>query len=136
MELNQKQGKKNNKSGNNRRFLVTVNVLGSTGPLRFLVNKDDLVTGIIDAALKMHAREGRLPVLGSDPKNFLLYPANVGSDALNAWDKIGSSEVRNFLMCKKTVVQPTMTEGRPEMTSRKGNAKWKAWFNKSFSLKI
>ncbi|GAB4828659.1 hypothetical protein Ancab_018324 [Ancistrocladus abbreviatus] len=133
MLVNQKQGKKN-KNSNNKRLLITVNVLGSTGPLRFLVNEDDLVLQVIDAALKMYAREGRLPVLGSDPNNFSLHSAN--ADALNGWEKIGSSGARNFVMWKKAVVQPTMSDGGPELISTKGNGGWKTWLNKSFSLKI
>lgn len=63
-----------------RRFLITVNVLGSAGPLRFLVNEEELVATVIDTALRSYAREGRLPVLGFDLDNFLLYSANAGSD--------------------------------------------------------
>lgn len=62
------------------RLLITVNVLGSAGPLRFLVNEEELVAAVIDTALRSYAREGRLPVLGSDLNNFLLYSANAGSD--------------------------------------------------------
>ncbi|KAL9269377.1 hypothetical protein AKJ16_DCAP20048 [Drosera capensis] len=120
----------------NMRFLVTVNVLGSAGPLRFLVNEHDLVGGVIDASLKRYAHEGRLPALGSASGNFLLYSANAGADALNATDTIGSSGGRAFIMCKK-VAKPSMTEARSEMISRKGvNGKWKAWLNKSLTLKI
>ncbi|CAK9177513.1 unnamed protein product, partial [Ilex paraguariensis] len=80
--LSQKQKKKNNgenQSANNR-LLITVNVLGSAGPIKFVVNEDDIVTVVIDTALKLYARERRLPVLGSDGNNFLLYPANAGLD--------------------------------------------------------
>lgn len=69
-----------NENNNNKRFLISVNVLGSAGPLRFLVNEEDLVGGVIDTALKVYAKEGRLPVLGSHPDNFFLYCANAGSD--------------------------------------------------------
>lgn len=64
----------------NTRFLITVNVLGSSGPLRFVVNENDSVSGVIDATLKFYAREKRLPALGSDVHSFLLYPANAGLD--------------------------------------------------------
>lgn len=78
----QKQ-KKNSDSQNvkgvkSNRFLITVNVLGSAGPLRFVVNETDLVAGVIDTALKSYAREGRLPVLGSDVNGFVLYCADAG----------------------------------------------------------
>jgi hypothetical protein len=58
------------------RFLITINVNGSAGPVRFVVNEDDVVAGVIDTTLKAYARVGRLPVLGSDVNNFLLYQAN------------------------------------------------------------
>ncbi|KAM0055672.1 hypothetical protein Hdeb2414_s0006g00208931 [Helianthus debilis subsp. tardiflorus] len=70
--------KKNSDSGNvkKKRFLITVNVLGSSGPLRFVVNDDDKVSEVVDSPLKMYARSGRLPVLGFDFNKFLLYPSN------------------------------------------------------------
>lgn len=61
------------------RFLITINILGSTGPIKFVVNEDDLVAAVIETALKTYAREGRLPALGLDVNNFSLYPANEGS---------------------------------------------------------
>jgi|UniRef100_A0A2N9GN08 hypothetical protein len=69
---------KKNKEAQNvktNRFLITVNVHGSVGPIRFVVNEDDLVAGVIDTTLKSYSRFGRLPVLGSDVNNFFLYPA-------------------------------------------------------------
>ncbi|GAB2279901.1 hypothetical protein Dimus_014537 [Dionaea muscipula] len=128
-----------------KRFLVIVNVVGSPGPLRFMVNEDDLVGAVIDATLKQYAREARLPALGSNPDNFLLY-TTTDATALNAWEAIGSSGGRNFIMCKKVLVQkPNMTTtdqfARSEMMisdphRKKGmiNAKWKAWLNRSLSL--
>jgi len=63
---------------NNSRLLITVNVPGSAGPLRFVVNEDDKVAGVIEMALKQYAHQGRLPLLGSDPTNFLLLPTSLG----------------------------------------------------------
>lgn len=67
------------------RFLITINILGSAGPIRFVVNEEKLVSGVIDTALKSYAREGRLPVLGFDASNFLLYRANAGFDGIIAY---------------------------------------------------
>lgn len=50
--------------------------MGSSGPIRFVVNEKELVSGVIDTALKSYAREGRLPVLGFNASNFLLYHPN------------------------------------------------------------
>lgn len=58
------------------RFLITINVFGSTGPIRFVVKGDDNATAVIGAALKIYGREGRLPILGSDAASFFLYPAH------------------------------------------------------------
>lgn len=73
-----KQKKSQNNKGN--RLLITVNVLGSTGPLRFVVKEGELVAAVIDMALKSYAREARLPVLGSNLNDFLLYCPTSGSD--------------------------------------------------------
>lgn len=67
----------------NNRFLITVNVLGSAGPLRFVVYENDLVAGVIDTSLKTYAREGRLPVLGSDVNDFVLYCSDAGFDGIH-----------------------------------------------------
>ena len=80
-----------NKTGKNSRFLITVNVLGSSGPIRFVVNQNDSVSGVIDAVLKLYAREKRLPALGSDADSFLLYPANAGMDGGDLHTLFGSS---------------------------------------------
>lgn len=70
----------NNKVKGCGRLLVTVTVYGSAGPLRFLVNEGEMASGVVRTALKTYAREGRLPVLGTDLDEFLLYHANGGFD--------------------------------------------------------
>ncbi|KAF7808681.1 uncharacterized protein G2W53_035424 [Senna tora] len=142
--------KKNQNNANGRRLLISINVLGSAGPIRFVVNEEELVAAVMDTALKSYAREGRLPVLGSDISHFLLYCPHVGSDvftlfylffsALSPWDTIGSFGARNFMLCKKP--QP-VKEAEEEASvsaslARKGSGGgiWKSWFNKSFNLKV
>lgn len=73
-----KQKKTQNAKGN--RFLISITVLGSAGPIRFVVNEEALVAAVIDTALKSYAREGRLPVLGSDLDEFMLYCPTAGPD--------------------------------------------------------
>lgn len=83
------------------RLLVTINVLGSAGPLRFLAREDETVHKIIETALKLYAREGRLPVLGYNAKQFELYCANSGTEAVKPCQVVGVLGTRNFLLCKK-----------------------------------
>jgi hypothetical protein len=71
---------KKNQVAKGKRFLISVTVLGSAGPIRFVVNEEELVAAVIDTALKSYAREGRLPILGSDLNDFLLYCRNAASD--------------------------------------------------------
>ncbi|KAJ7954255.1 Senescence-associated protein [Quillaja saponaria] len=87
---------KKNQGPKGKRILISINVLGSAGPIRFVVNEEELVAAVIHTALKSYAREGRLPVLGSDFNDFLLYCPYVGQDALSPWETIGSLGARKF----------------------------------------
>ena len=132
---------KKNQKMNVRKLLISINVLGSAGPIRFVVNEEELVAAVIDTALKSYAREGRLPILGTDIKNFALYCPLVGSDALSPWDTIGSQGARNFMLCKKPqasngVADTNKAGNETAVVTRRGGGKWKAWFNKSLNLKI
>ncbi|PIA42075.1 hypothetical protein AQUCO_02100139v1 [Aquilegia coerulea] len=105
--------KKNSGKGN--RLLISINVLGSAGPLRFLVNEEELVAAVIETAVRNYAREGRLPILRSDLNNFLLYSANSGTDgkSLSPWETIGSRGGRNFVLCKKTPIAVVVNAAKP-----------------------
>ncbi|KAJ9682900.1 hypothetical protein PVL29_018763 [Vitis rotundifolia] len=81
--------KKNQSVGKDNRLLIGINVLGSVGLIRFIVNKDELVA------------TGRLPILGSNLNNFLLYCSNT----------IGSNGSRNFMQCKRPQLQKTIEVG-------------------------
>ncbi|KAM2658455.1 hypothetical protein EV2_021163 [Malus domestica] len=129
--------KKNQSTAKGNRLLISITVLGSAGPIRFVVNEQELVAAVMDTALKSYAREGRLPVLGSDLDDFLLYCPAVGPEALSPWDTIGAQGARNFMLCKKP--QPVKME-KDEIPAaaiiRKGSGSWKAWINKSLNLKV
>lgn len=138
-----KQKKSQASKGN--RFLINITVLGSAGPIRFVANEDDLVGTVMDNALKMYAREGRLPVLGSDTNSFMLYCPISGTEALSPWMTIGSVGFRNFVLCKKLEAVKTIEDGKsPSKAMPKsvtiprkgGSGSWKSWFNKSLNLKI
>ncbi|KAL9269610.1 hypothetical protein AKJ16_DCAP24012 [Drosera capensis] len=72
--------KKNKKSSaaKGNKILITVNVISSAGPMRFVVNEKELVVSVIDMVLKSYEREGRLPVLGSDLNDFFLFSEPIG----------------------------------------------------------
>ncbi|ESQ34472.1 hypothetical protein EUTSA_v10009597mg [Eutrema salsugineum] len=139
MLLYNKQKKKEMVKGN--RILISVTFLGSAGPIRFVANEGDLVASVIDTALKCYAREGRLPILGSDFNDFLFYCPMVGPEALSPWEAIGLLGARNFMLCKKPE-EKKVEEGNgrsnfPINGSRKrAGGSFKAWINKSFSLKV
>ncbi|PRQ49943.1 hypothetical protein RchiOBHm_Chr2g0127581 [Rosa chinensis] len=116
-------------------MLISISVVGSTGPFRFVVNKKELVAAVLQRALKSYARLGRLPVLGSDLKEFVLYCSTAaGVDALSPWETIGSrGAVNNFILCKK----PPTTQPLPlAAASDKKKSLIKGWINKSFNLNI
>ncbi|KAL7000932.1 hypothetical protein U1Q18_002084 [Sarracenia purpurea var. burkii] len=130
----QKKNQGGGRSGGNR-LLISITVIGSPGPIRFVVNEGELVAAVIETTLKSYAREGRLPILGSDLNNFLLYCPVVGTEALNPWETIGSVGVRNFMLCKKPQMENSSIDDRKSRIERKGNGSWKSWFNKSLNLK-
>ncbi|RDY14173.1 hypothetical protein CR513_00791, partial [Mucuna pruriens] len=153
---NQNQKQNQNQNPKATRLLISINVLGSAGPIRFVVNEDDPVASVIDTALKSYAREGRLPILGNNNTAFALYCPHLGSDdlfgngkvvncvcldgaaALSPWERIGSHGVRNFMLCKKPEASTGLADGNGNSTTlpRRGGGSWKAWFNKSLNLKI
>lgn len=61
-----------------------------------------------------------------------------GVAALSPWDRIGSHGARNFMLCKKPQGSPGVAEsaGTTPLPRRRSSGSWKAWFNKSLSLKI
>ncbi|MCD7446144.1 hypothetical protein HAX54_041529 [Datura stramonium] len=122
--------------GKGNRLLISITVVGSAGPIRFVVNEQDLVANVIVTALKIYAREGRLPVLGSNFNNFGLYCPTVAAEVLSPWETIGSLGVRNFVLVKKPQDENPILDGKQVVMARKGAGSWKAWFNKSLSRKI
>ncbi|CAI9096021.1 OLC1v1032081C1 [Oldenlandia corymbosa var. corymbosa] len=122
------------------RLLISITVLGSAGPIRFVVSEGELVAAVIDTALKSYAREGRLPVLGTNLDNFVLYCPCASTEALSPWETIGSLGFRNFMLCKKPQEQKTDDAGKPVAPiTRKssGSGIWKSWFHKSHNnLKV
>ncbi|KAK2986707.1 hypothetical protein RJ640_010932 [Escallonia rubra] len=130
--VSEKQKRKSNENENAKigRFLITVNVLGSAGPIRFVVSEDDSVAAVIGTALKL--LEINCCVLNDGS---LIIWDLVAALALS--ESIGLCGGRNFVLCKKQS-NPQMTEARSEMVGRKGSSSssWKAWLNKSFHLRV
>ncbi|GAB2227428.1 hypothetical protein Droror1_Dr00009249 [Drosera rotundifolia] len=135
---------KNKKSpaAKGNRILITVNVIGSAGPMRFVVNEKELVVSVIDMVLKSYAREGRLPVLGSDLNDFFLYCPVVVSEALSPLETIGQNGCRTFMLCKKPQSAEMASHENPAVErtvfpiAGRGSWRWKSWINKSLSLKV
>ncbi|KAF3444962.1 hypothetical protein FNV43_RR14655 [Rhamnella rubrinervis] len=104
---------KKNQSAKGNKLLISIAVLGSAG---------------------------RLPVLGSDLNDFMLYCPYVGTDALSPWETISSQGARNFMSCKKRQPEKLVDNGGPTTPAttitRKGSGSWKVWINKSLNLKI
>lgn len=89
------------------RFLVSISFLGSAGPIRFVVKEDETVGNVIDYALKCYAREGRLPLLGSDSSFFLLYcpySASEGGERLKNLTDQTHLRFTMFLPCNEWVL--------------------------------
>ncbi|ESQ33168.1 hypothetical protein EUTSA_v10005108mg [Eutrema salsugineum] len=126
--------KKNQKLKINR-FLVSISFLGSAGPIRFVVREDETVANVIDYALRCYAREGRLPLLGSDSSFFLLYCPYSAAEAINPWGKIGLTGSRSFVLSKKSEAQ-NHGSSVETTTIRKISGRWKAWLNKSLGLMV
>ncbi|XP_068345384.1 uncharacterized protein [Pyrus communis] len=133
------KNRKNENIAKGNRLLISVTVVSSAGPIRFLVNEQELVAAVIDTTLKSYAREGRLPVLGSNINDFLLYCPNTRPDGLSPWETIGAQGgVRNFMLYKKPVKMENDETPAAAAITRKGSGRtWKAWINKkSLNLKI
>lgn len=79
-EVKSKKKKKKKNKNNINRILISINIVGSSGPLTMVVNEDDAVCDVIEKSLKSYARQGRLPILGSDVTNFDIYCSNDVSD--------------------------------------------------------
>ncbi|EYU33134.1 hypothetical protein ABFS82_12G066200 [Erythranthe guttata] len=126
---------KKNLPSKGKRFLISITVLGSAGPIRFVVNEDDLVGAVMDTAMKSYARQGRLPVLGSDLNAFMLYSPFAGTQALLPCEKIGSAGIRDFILCKKPQIEMAITDDNNK-ASPKGSGSLRAFFNKSLHVKI
>lgn len=63
---------KKNQASQGNRILISVTVIGSAGPIRLVVNTEELVATVINSILKSYVRAGRLPILGTDTDNFYL----------------------------------------------------------------
>ncbi|KAL3499608.1 hypothetical protein ACH5RR_038701 [Cinchona calisaya] len=142
-KLQQKKNPPAGGGGKGNRFLISIDVLGSAGPIRFVVNEEELVADVIDTTLKSYAREGRLPLLGSDHydivDDFMLYCLCETFEALSPSDRIGSLGYRNFKLCKK----PRSEKNNQEEVGKQKQkhylprlARKASWFNKLVTPKV
>ncbi|KAF4364259.1 hypothetical protein F8388_000211 [Cannabis sativa] len=117
-------GLKLKKNSKKRLMLISISFIGSPGPMKLLVDEDELVISVIRTALKYYAQQQRRPILGTNVHDFILYYPNF--DSLNPLDKIGSKGVsHNFVLYKK------QKEKRSSNTSGHGGLRiWKVWMQR------
>ncbi|KAJ7549521.1 hypothetical protein O6H91_07G057300 [Diphasiastrum complanatum] len=113
------------------RMLVTVNVSGSTGPLRFLVDVKDPVSRVIELALRAYAREGRLPHLGFNCSLVELLSTNSNFEALDPAQPVGSLGTRHFLLYRRRNEE---SEHVAKKTECVGPMRWKFMWNMMNSI--
>ncbi|KAH9328244.1 hypothetical protein KI387_000352 [Taxus chinensis] len=89
------------KSRSSGKLLVNVTVAQSIGPLRVLLPNDATVVDAIKAALAVYAKEGRRPILSSDPLSFGLHYSQFSIECLNPNDKMIDLGCRNFFLFPK-----------------------------------
>uniref|UniRef100_A0A175YQP9 DUF7054 domain-containing protein n=1 Tax=Daucus carota subsp. sativus TaxID=79200 RepID=A0A175YQP9_DAUCS len=114
MLLTRQKKKKQVAVGKENRILISVTVVGSPGPIRLVVNQEELVASVIHSILKSYARSG-----------------------LSPWGTIGSYGVRDFVLCKKPEVEKPIGDEKAVKAvqlASKGRGSWKAWFNKSWKI--
>ncbi|KAJ7548372.1 hypothetical protein O6H91_07G009300 [Diphasiastrum complanatum] len=110
------------------KVLVTVTVLGSIGGLKMLVAADATVVHLIESALCVYAREGRLPVLGFNLKAFELYLSPYSPQALPSQQSIKELGTRNFVLCPAKLPE---LQSEPKM-SRDSRSWWSVISSISF----
>ncbi|KAJ7533173.1 hypothetical protein O6H91_13G036100 [Diphasiastrum complanatum] len=108
------------------KMLVAVNVLGSTGPLRFVVDVDCVVSRVIELALRAYAKQGRLPSLGLDPSIVQLYCCNGDFQALDPLQRVGTLGTRQFFLHRR---QPEELEQIAARNEQAASMTWKLWWN-------
>ncbi|CAK9328999.1 unnamed protein product [Citrullus colocynthis] len=98
----QKMKNKYDDDDEGRKMFINVNLMGSSGPIRFFVGRNQTVESVIETAVETFARQGRLPVLGCKPQQFALYcPTDSGWQVLELSEAIGLEGRWNFRLCKK-----------------------------------
>ncbi|GKB40576.1 UDP-3-O-acyl-N-acetylglucosamine deacetylase 5 precursor [Tanacetum coccineum] len=72
------KGKKNHVTRNMQ--LICITVIGSASPIRFVVNVEEVVGNVMDTT---YTRMKRLPILGLNINDFVMYYLVTGTEALN-----------------------------------------------------
>ncbi|GLJ46420.1 hypothetical protein SUGI_0978270 [Cryptomeria japonica] len=80
------------------KFLVTVTVEGSTGPIKLIVRKEDTVIDLIKLTIDSYAKEGRHPELDSDINMFELHLSNFSMESLKRSDNVAELGSRTFFL--------------------------------------
>ncbi|GJT54802.1 UDP-3-O-acyl-N-acetylglucosamine deacetylase 5 precursor [Tanacetum coccineum] len=72
------KGKKNHVTRNRR--LICITIIGSASPIRFVVNVEEVVGNVMDTT---YTRMEKLPILGSNINDFVMYYPVTSTEALN-----------------------------------------------------
>ncbi|KAL0431408.1 UNVERIFIED_CONTAM: hypothetical protein Sradi_0766800 [Sesamum radiatum] len=133
-KLKKKKGDDDKNSKENR-FLITINVFGSAGPIRFVVNEDETAQGYQQNPFSQFtsSNAGGLVILEVPFLHEMMFSVLLFA-VLKLSEVIGSRGVRNFVLCRNQS-KPHMTEARSQLINRKGS-RWRAWFQKSLTFKI
>ncbi|KAG6541328.1 hypothetical protein Mapa_017270 [Marchantia paleacea] len=82
-------------------MLVDIHVLGSPGPIRLVVDKNEFVQHVIESALQTYDMQKRQPALGLSHQPFMLYCQAPEFEAMDESSSIGEYGLRHFYLYPK-----------------------------------
>ncbi|CAL1367059.1 unnamed protein product [Linum trigynum] len=83
------------------KLLLNVTVQGSVGAVQMLVSPESTVGDLIAAVIRQYSKEGRRPVIATDPSRFGLHYSQFSLESLDRAEKLQELGSRNFFMCQR-----------------------------------
>ncbi|CAI0398179.1 unnamed protein product [Linum tenue] len=83
------------------KLLLNVTVQGSVGAVQMLVSPESTVGELIAAVIRQYNKEGRRPVIATDPSRFGLHYSQFSLESLDRAEKLQELGSRNFFMCQR-----------------------------------